>query len=131
MLALCCKLEAELLSLEPGEREEYMTAVGLAAPGVRRLIRAAYRLLGLISFFTFNEKEVRAWTVRQGALAPQAAGVVHSDFERGFIRAETIGYADFTEAGSLKAAREHGLVRSEGREYVVKDGDILLFRAQA
>ncbi len=130
VLALCCKLEAELLSLEPGEREEYMTAVGLEAPGIRRLIRAAYQLLGLISFFTFNEKEVRAWTVPRGALAPQAAGVVHSDFERGFIRAETIGYADFTEAGSLKAAREHGLIRSEGREYVVEDGDILLFRTQ-
>ncbi len=130
VLVLCCKLEAELLSLEPGERAEYMQAIGLEAPGIRRLIRAAYQLLGLISFFTFNEKEVRAWTVPHGALAPQAAGVVHTDFERGFIRAETIHYADFTGAGSLKAAREQGLVRSEGREYELKDGDILLFRAQ-
>ncbi len=130
VLALCCKLEAELLSLDPGERDEYMRAVGLEAPGIRRLIRAAYELLGLISFFTFNEKEVRAWTVPRGTRAPQAAGAVHSDFERGFIRAETIGYAEFTGAGSLKAAREHGLVRSEGREYEVQDGDILLFRAQ-
>lgn len=130
VLALCCKLEADLLSLEPEEREEYMSAVGLEVPGVRRLIRASYDLLGLISFFTFNEKEVRAWTLPKGALAPEAAGEVHTDFERGFIRAETIGYADFARAGSMKAAREHGLVRSEGREYEVRDGDVLLFRAQ-
>ncbi len=95
------------------------------------MIRATYDLLGLISFFTFNEKEVRAWTIPRGAVAPQAAGVVHSDFERGFIRAETVAFADFERAGSLKVAREHGLVRAEGRDYQVKDGDILLFRAQA
>ncbi len=130
-LVLCCRLEAELLDLEPEERREYLEAVGLERPGVQRLIQATYRLLGLITFFTFNEKEVRAWTIPRGAVAPQAAGVVHSDFERGFIRAETVAFADFERAGSLKVAREHGLVRAEGRDYQVKDGDILLFRAQA
>jgi GTP-binding protein YchF len=131
VLTLCCQLEAELLGLEPEEREEYMQALGLERPGVQRLIRATYEILGLITFFTFNEKEVRAWTIRRGSLAPQAAGVVHSDFEKGFIRAETVSYEDFVSAGSLKAAREEGVVRAEGREHVVEDGDILLFRAQA
>ncbi len=130
VLPLCCQLEAELLSLAPDEREEYMQAVGLEQPGVERLIHATYELLALITFFTFNEKEVRAWTIRHGTLAPQAAGVVHSDFEKGFIRAETVSYEEFVRAGSLKSAREAGLVRSEGREHVVEDGDILLFRAQ-
>jgi hypothetical protein len=91
-------------------------------------VRAAYQLLGLITFFTAGEKEARAWTVRRGALAPEAAGTIHSDFERGFIRAETIGYDEFVRAGSLKAAREKGLMRSEGKEYEVRDGDIILFR---
>ncbi|UCC73039.1 MAG: redox-regulated ATPase YchF [Gemmatimonadota bacterium] len=131
VLALCCQLEADLLSLEPEERLEYMEALGLDRPGVERLIRLTYELLGLITFFTFNEKEVRAWTVRRGTLAPQAAGVVHTDFEKGFIRAETVSYDDLVTAGSLKAAREEGLVRAEGREHLVEDGDILLFRAQA
>jgi ribosome-binding ATPase YchF (GTP1/OBG family) len=108
-----------------------MRSLGIEGRGVDRLIRATYDLLGLITFFTFNEKEVRAWTVRRGTLAPQAAGVVHSDFEKGFIRAETIGYRDFERSGSLKAARDRGLVRAEGREHVVENGDILLFRAQA
>ncbi|UCC49556.1 MAG: redox-regulated ATPase YchF [Gemmatimonadota bacterium] len=128
-LVLCCRLEAELLDLEPEERREYLEAVGLERPGVERLIQATYRLLGLITFFTFNEKEVRAWTIPRGTLAPQAAGVVHSDFEKGFIRAETVSYADFEQVGSLKAARDQGLVRAEGRGHVVEDGDILLFRA--
>ncbi|KPK61724.1 MAG: GTP-binding protein [Gemmatimonas sp. SG8_38_2] len=131
VLDLCCRLEADLLSLEPLEQQEYMRSLGMEGRGVDRLIRATYDLLGLITFFTFNEKEVRAWTVRRGALAPQAAGVVHSDFERGFIKAETISYRDFEQSGSLKAARHQGLVRAEGREHVVEDGDILLFRAQA
>jgi GTP-binding protein YchF len=131
VLVLCCRLEADLLSLEPAERREYMESLGLERPGLDRLIRAAYERLGLITFFTFNvEKEVRAWTIRRGTRAPEAAGVVHSDFERGFIRADAIGYAEFERAGSLKAAREQGLVRSEGRDYVVQDGDILFFHAQ-
>lgn len=131
MLILCCQLEADLSSLEPSEREEYLSTVGLEAPGVQRLIRAAYGVLGLITFFTFNEKEVRAWTVVRGSHAPQAAAVVHTDFERGFIRAETVNYEHLERAGSLRAAREEGLVRAEGRDYVVQDGDILRFRAQA
>ncbi len=131
VLPLCCQLEAELLGLEAEERAEYLQALGLERPGVQRLIRATYELLGLITFFTYNEKEVRAWTIRRGSLAAQAAGVVHSDFEKGFIRAETVGYDEFVRVGSLKAARDEGLVRAEGREHVVEDGDILLFRAQA
>jgi GTP-binding protein YchF len=131
ILPLCCQLEAELLGLEPQERGEYLRTLGLEEPGVQRLIHATYRLLGLITFFTFNEKEARAWTVRDGTLAPQAAGVVHTDFEKGFIRAETVSFEGFVSAGSLKAARDQGLVRAEGREHVVEDGDILLFRAQA
>ncbi len=131
VLPLCCRLEEELLSLSPEERVEYLRALGLERPGVERLIRATYDLLGMITFFTFNEKEVRAWTIRRGALAPQAAGVVHTDFEKGFIRAETVSYEDFVSAGSLKAARDRGSVRAEGREHVVEDGDILLFRAHA
>lgn len=130
VLKLCCRLEQELLELEPEERAAYLDALGLDRPGVLRLIAATYRLLGLITFFTFNEKEVRAWTIREGVHAPAAAGAVHSDFERGFIRAETIAFRDFERAGSLKAAREEGFVRSEGRDYVVRDGDIMLFRAR-
>lgn len=129
-LVLCGQLEAELASLEAAERREFMLAMGLEEAGIERLIRASYELLGLITFFTFNEKEVRAWTVRRGAHAPEAAGKVHSDFERGFIRAETVAYTDFEQAGSLKAARDEGLVRAEGRDYIVQDGDVLLFRAQ-
>jgi GTP-binding protein YchF len=130
VLSLSCRLEAELLELEPSERAEYLDELGLERPGVERLIRATYDLLGLITFFTFNEKEVRAWTIRRGTQAPQAAGVVHTDFETGFIRAETVSYEDFVRAGSLKEAREQGWVRAEGRDHVVENGDILLFRAQ-
>ncbi|NIR44834.1 MAG: redox-regulated ATPase YchF [Gemmatimonadetes bacterium] len=130
VVRLCCRLEAELLELDPEERAEFLRELGLERPGVERLIRATYSLLGLITFFTFNEKEVRAWTIRRGTLAPGAAGVVHTDFETGFIRAETVSYEDFVRAGSLKDAREEGWVRAEGRDHVVEDGDILLFRAQ-
>ncbi len=122
------KLEAELADLDPAERTEYLKTAGVAEPGLDRLIHAGYRLLGLQTFFTVGENEVRAWTMRRGATAYDAAGEIHSDFQRGFIRAETVGFEDFVRAGSYKAAREQGLVRSEGREYVVKDGDILLFR---
>lgn len=128
VVALAAGIEAELLHLEPHDRQHYLDELGLAEPGLYRLIRAGYHLLGLISFFTAGEKEVRAWTIPRGATAPEAAGEIHSDFERGFIRAETLGWADFEREGSQKAAKEKGLVRSEGREYVVQDGDILLFR---
>jgi GTP-binding protein YchF len=128
VVALSARIEAELLHLEPEERTAFLAVLGLPEPGLFTLIRAGYRLLGLISFFTAGEKEVRAWTVRQGVRAPQAAGEIHSDFERGFIRAETLAWPDFVGAGSQKNARERGLVRAEGRDYVVQDGDILLFR---
>jgi ribosome-binding ATPase len=128
VVTLSARIEAELLHLEPVERDAFLEELGLAEPGLFRLIRAGYRLLGLISFFTAGEKEVRAWTTRSGARAPQAAAEIHSDFERGFIRAETLAFDDFRDAGSQKAAKELGLVRSEGRDYTVQDGDILLFR---
>ncbi len=131
VLALALELEAELAELDPGERPEYLELAGLTEPGLPRLIREGYALLGLITFFTFNEKEVRAWTARRGARAPEAAGVIHSDFERGFIRAEVLPYEEFVRWGSMKAAREAGRVRSEGKEYEVQDGDILLFRFRA
>ena len=122
------RFEAELAQLDGSERAEFLGSVGLAESGLERLIHAGYRLLGLETFFTVGEKEVRAWTVRRGATAFDAAGEIHSDFQRGFIRAETIAWDEFVKAGSYKAAREHGLVRSEGREYPVQDGDVLLFR---
>jgi len=128
VLVLASKIEAELAELAPEERADYLVALGLPEPGLHRLVRRAYRLLGLQTFFTAGEKEVRAWTIPVGTKAPQAGGVIHSDFERGFIRAETLGWADFLRTRSLKAARELGLVRSEGKDYVVQDGDILLFR---
>ncbi|MFP4622936.1 MAG: redox-regulated ATPase YchF [Gemmatimonadota bacterium] len=128
VVALAAGMEAEILALDPGERQEYLEAHGLTEPGLHRLIRAGYRLLGLISFFTTGPKEVRAWTIPRGTPAVQAAGEIHSDFERGFIRAETIAWDDFVAAGSERAAREQGLMRSEGRDYVVRDGDIILVR---
>jgi len=122
------RLEAELVDLMPEERDELLASAGVAEPGLDRLIHAGYRLLGLETFFTVGEKEVRAWTMRAGATAYEAAGEIHTDFQRGFIRAETLPVEQFLEAGSYKAAREHGIVRSEGRDYVVRDGDVLLFR---
>jgi ribosome-binding ATPase len=128
IVPLSARIEAELIHLEPGERAEFLEHLGLEEPGLNRLIRAGYHLLDLISYFTAGEKEVRAWTIRRGARAPQAAGEIHSDFERGFIRAETLEWEDFEETGSMKAARERGLIRSEGKEYEVANGDIILFR---
>jgi len=122
------KFEAELAELSGEERQEYLASAGVAEPGLDRLIHAGHRLLGLQQFFTVGENEVRAWTMHRGDTAYDAAGEIHSDFQRGFIRAETVGFGEFVKAGSYKAAREQGLVRSEGRDYVVKDGDILLFR---
>jgi GTP-binding protein YchF len=128
VVALSVRIESELIELEATERAAFLAELGLEEPGLNRLIRAGYHLLDLISYFTAGEKEVRAWTIRRGTKAPQAAAEIHTDFERGFIRAETLGWEDFVEAGSVKAARERGLVRSEGKEYVVRDGDIMLFR---
>lgn len=128
VIVMSLRLEAELVELDEIERSSFLAEFGLEETGLRRLIHAGYRLLDLISFFTTNEKEARAWTIRRGTHAPEAAGEIHTDFERGFIRAETIGWDDFVRAGSLKAAREKGLIRSEGRDYEVRDGDVILFR---
>jgi ribosome-binding ATPase len=122
------KVEAELAELEPEDRAEFLESLGLTESGLDRLAHAAYHLLGLQSYFTAGEKEVRAWTIHRGDKAPVAAGVIHSDFERGFIRAETVAYEDFVRVGGWKSAREQGLARAEGKEYVVRDGDVMLFR---
>ncbi len=121
-------IEEELAALEPEERSEYLAELGLSEPGLHRLIHAGYRLLGLITFFTVGEKETRAWTITRGTLAPQAAGKIHSDFERGFIRAEVIAYDDYVACGGEQKAKEKGLMRSEGKEYEVQDGDCITFR---
>lgn len=128
VVPLSARIEAELIELAPDERQAFLTDLGIEEPGLNRLIRAGYHLLDLISFFTAGEKEVRAWTIQRGTRGPQAAGEIHSDFERGFIRAETLGWNDFVTTGDQKIAREKGMMRSEGKEYVVQDGDILLFR---
>ncbi len=128
VLGLAAAMEADLVHLDPSERTEFLGHVGLEEPGLHRLIRATYELLGLLTFFAANEKEARACTVPRGTRAPEAAGEIHSDFERGFIRAETLAYEALVRTGSVKAARERGMIRSEGKDYVVKDGDIILFR---
>ena len=122
------KVEMELAELAAEDRREFLESLGLSESGLDRLARAAYHLLGLQSYFTAGEKEVRAWTIHRGDKAPAAAAVIHTDFEKGFIRAETASYEDFIRVGGWKPAREQGLVRSEGKEYVVQDGDVLLFR---
>jgi len=122
------KVEAELAELPIEDRKDFLQSLGLEESGLDRLAHAAYHLLGLQSYFTAGEKEVRAWTIHRGDRAPAAAGVIHSDFEKGFIRAETVGYDDFVRAGGWKGEREQGLARAEGKEYVVRDGDVLLFR---
>lgn len=121
-------IEQELSQLEPEEQQEFLADMGMEEPGLHRLIRAGYALLGLITFFTVGEKETKAWTITRGTTAPGAAGKIHSDFERGFIRAEVISYEDYIQCGSETAAKEKGLMRSEGKEYVVQDGDCILFR---
>jgi GTP-binding protein YchF len=122
------KVEAELSALSPEEQAEYLASLGLAEPGLDRLVHAGYRVLGLVTFFTFNESEARAWTVRRGSHAPRAAGAIHTDFERGFIKAEVVRIEDFLALGSEAAAREHGKLRIEGKEYVVQDGDVIHFK---
>jgi ribosome-binding ATPase len=128
IIPVSSRIESELAELGDEERDEFLASLGLSEPGLHLLIRTGYRLLGLQTYFTAGEKEVRAWTIPIGAKAPEAAGAIHSDFERGFIRAETVGWDDFLRTQSVKVARDQGLMRSEGKEYVVKDGDILLFR---
>ena len=122
------KIEAELAELPPEDRKDFLGSLGLESAGLDRLIRAGYHLLGLQTYFTAGEQEVRAWTIHRGDTAPVAAGVIHTDFEKGFIRGETVGYEDFIATGGWKGAKEKGVVRSEGKEYVVKDGDVMLFR---
>lgn len=122
------KIESELAELPEADRGEFLASLGLESAGLDRLIQAGYRLLGLQTYFTAGEQEVRAWTIHRGDTAPQAAGVIHSDFERGFIKADTVGYEEFVANGGWKGAREKGAVRSEGKEYVVQDGDLMLFK---
>jgi len=122
------KIEAELSELSGEEREEFLRSLGIQSAGLERLIHAGYHLLGLQTYFTAGEQEARAWTIHQGDTAPRAAGVIHTDFERGFIRAETVGYEEFVNNDGWKGSREKGMVRAEGKEYVVKDGDVMLFR---
>ncbi len=128
-VVISAAIEAEIAQLaDPEEKRAFLESLGLAEPGLNKIIRAGYRLLGLITFFTAGPKESRAWTVPAGARAPQAAGAIHTDFERGFIRAETIGYDDFLACGGEQGAKDAGRMRAEGKEYVVKDGDVMLFR---
>ncbi len=128
VVPICGALEAEIALLEPAERDEFLADMGLQEPGLNRLIHAGYKLLDLITYFTAGVQEVRAWTIRRGTKAPGAAGVIHSDFERGFIRAEAYHCDDLFTLGSEQAVKEKGLYRSEGKEYVVRDGDILFFK---
>ncbi|MEJ6694370.1 MAG: redox-regulated ATPase YchF [Chitinophagales bacterium] len=128
VLVISAKIESEIVQLDPEEQEMFLEDLGLTESGMDRLITASYKLLALDTYFTAGEKEVRAWTIHKGTKAPQAAGVIHSDFEKGFIRAEVIAYDDFVELGSEAACREKGKLRVEGKEYIVKDGDILHFR---
>lgn len=128
ILPVCTKLESEIAELEGEEKKMFLTELGLEESGLDRLIKASYALLGLISFLTAGPKEVRAWTIVKGSKAPQAAGKIHSDFERGFIRAEVVAYYDLVACGGMNGAKEKGLVRSEGKDYVMQDGDVVLFR---
>lgn len=128
VLPICAGLEEEIADMDKEEKEMFLSDMGLSSSGLDRLITECYSLLGLISYLTAGKQEVRAWTITKGTKAPQAAGKIHTDFERGFIRAEVIAYDDLMECGSMTAAKEKGLVRSEGKEYVMKDGDVVLFR---
>ncbi|MCL6572163.1 MAG: DUF933 domain-containing protein, partial [Bacillus sp. (in: Bacteria)] len=128
VIVICAKIEEEIAELEGEEKQMFLSELGIEESGLDQLIRAAYSLLGLATYFTAGVQEVRAWTFRSGMKAPQCAGVIHSDFERGFIRAETVAYEDLLAAGSYTSAKEAGKVRSEGKEYIVKDGDVVHFR---
>ena len=128
VVPICNKLESEIAELEEDERAEFLAELGFEEPGLNRVIRAGYRLLNLQTYFTAGVKEVRAWTVRIGARAPEAAGVIHTDFQKGFIRAEVIAYADFVQYKGEQGAKDAGKWRLEGKEYVVQDGDVIHFR---
>jgi len=128
VVPVCAAIEAEIAQLDEGDRLAFLEELGLHEPGLDRVIRAAYHLLGLLTFFTAGVKEVRAWTTHQGALAPQAAGEIHTDFEKGFIRAEVIAYNDFIACKGEQGAKEAGKMRLEGKEYVVREGDVMHFR---
>ena len=128
VFVLCAQIEEEISELDNDEKMEFLADLGVSSSGLDRLIKASYKLLGLISYLTSGPDETRAWTIKNGTKAPQAAGKIHTDFERGFIRAEVVAFDDLDRLGSMTAAKEQGLVRSEGKEYVVKDGDVILFR---
>ena len=128
VFVICAQIEQEIAELDDDEKKMFLEDLGLKESGLEKLIAASYSLLGLLSYLTAGEKETRAWTITKGMKAPQAAGKIHSDFERGFIRAEVVNYQDLLDCGSYTAAKEKGLVRLEGKEYVVKDGDVILFR---
>jgi hypothetical protein len=128
VVVVSAQVESELVELPEAERSDFLASLGVAQGGLKSLIRATYELLGLRTFLTTGPKETRAWTIQAGMKAPQAAGTIHSDFERGFIRAETVAYEDLVATGSMNGAKEKGLVRSEGKEYVVQEGDVMLFR---
>jgi len=127
-IVISAEIEAEIAQLPAGEQAEFLETIGLEEPGLDRMIRTGYELLGLITYFTVGPKETRAWTIARGTRAPQAAGVIHSDFERGFIRAQTIAYNDYVTLGGEQGAKDSGKARDEGKDYVVKDGDVLLFK---
>ena len=128
VVAVCAAIEAEIASLDQADRAEFMAELGLAEPGLDRVIRAGYSLLGLLTYFTAGEKEVRAWTVRKGATAPESAAVIHTDFQKGFIRAETMAYDDFIKYRGEQGVKLAGRLRLEGKDYIVNEGDILHFR---
>ena len=128
IISICAGIEAEISELEPEEKKEFLADLGIEKSGLDTLVTAGYELLGLISYLTAGPQEVRAWTITKGTKAPQAAGKIHSDFERGFIRAEIVSFENLVECGSVAAAKDKGLMRSEGKEYVIQDGDVVLFR---
>ena len=128
VFVVCAQIEEEISELDDDEKKMFLDDLGLKESGLDKLIAASYRLLGLISYLTAGEKETRAWTIKVGTKAPQAAGKIHSDFERGFIKAEVVNYKDLLDCGSYNGAKEKGLVRMEGKDYVMKDGDVVLFR---
>ena len=127
-LPICAEMEAEIAQLDEDEKAMFLSDMGLEKSGLDRLIKKSYSLLGLISYLTAGKPEVRAWTIKKGTKAPQAAGKIHTDFERGFIRAEVVSFDDLVACGGMTAAKEKGLVRSEGKDYVMQDGDVVLFR---
>jgi len=128
VVPVCAAIEEELSQMDDADRDEFLADLGLSEPGLNRVINAGYKLLGLQTYFTAGEKEVRAWQLKRGSTAPQAAGVIHTDFERGFIRAETVAYDDFIKYNGESGAKEAGRLRLEGKEYIVKEGDVLHFR---